>query len=51
MTSDPGNLAIEAMGITYHYSNGAESLRVLDSVDLSVARGEFIALVGPSGCG
>lgn len=30
---------------------GGKSLRVLDHLDLTVDRGELVALVGPSGCG
>lgn len=34
-----------------HYSRGGETVRVLESIDLSLARGSFIALMGPSGSG
>jgi ABC-type lipoprotein export system ATPase subunit len=36
--------------LTKTYSNGGE-LRVLDDVDLEVAAGEFVAVIGPSGSG
>jgi ABC-type nitrate/sulfonate/bicarbonate transport system ATPase subunit len=33
------------------FPSGKGSLKVLDGVSLSVADGEFVAIVGPSGCG
>jgi len=33
------------------YGDGPETVTALDSVDLTVERGEFIAIVGPSGSG
>ncbi len=33
------------------YGRGAAALRAVEDVSLSIARGEFIAVVGPSGCG
>ncbi|MEA3339794.1 MAG: ATP-binding cassette domain-containing protein, partial [Chloroflexota bacterium] len=37
-------------GLTKVYSDGTE-VRALDGVDLSIERGEFVAVVGPSGGG
>jgi putative ABC transport system ATP-binding protein len=37
--------------VTKVYGAGDEAVRALDGVDLSVRRGEMVALVGPSGCG
>ena len=34
-----------------HYSRGGETVRVLESIDLTLARGAFVALMGPSGSG
>ncbi len=34
-----------------HYSRGGETVRVLESIDLTLNRGAFIALMGPSGSG
>ncbi len=42
--------AAELLGVTKQYA-GAETVTALDSVDLSIARGEFVAVVGPSGSG
>lgn len=49
--SDPGELsgAIELSHVSYRYS--ADGPQVLDDVSLSVAPGEFLAVVGPSGSG
>lgn len=33
------------------YSSGPEEIRAVDNVSLSIARGEFVAVMGPSGCG
>jgi putative ABC transport system ATP-binding protein len=37
--------------VTLLYGDGAETITALDQVDLQVERGEFIAVVGPSGSG
>ena len=42
---------LELKGIVKTFASGAESLRVLDGVDLSVAAGETLAVTGPSGSG
>lgn len=34
-----------------HYARGGETVRVLESIELSLARGSFVALMGPSGSG
>ena len=43
------HLCLEALGMEFATRNG--SLRALDNVSLRVARGEFIAIIGHSGCG
>jgi ABC-type lipoprotein export system ATPase subunit len=42
---------IEAQGITKEYRRGSETVRALRGVDLSIAQGEFVAIIGPSGAG
>ncbi len=48
--SQPEAPAAELAALTKRYE-GAETVTALDSVDLSIARGEFVAIVGPSGSG
>ncbi len=42
---------IETRGLTREYRVGSSAVRALDRVDLSVYRGEFLAIVGVSGSG
>ena len=43
--------ALELTDITVNYSDGDSQVTALDHVNLSVAPGEFVAIVGPSGSG
>jgi ABC-type Fe3+/spermidine/putrescine transport system ATPase subunit len=45
------NVAIDIRGVSHAFDLDGSRLPVLDSIDLSVAAGEFVALLGPSGCG
>ncbi len=40
-----------ATGLVKRFTRGAETVTALDAVDLTVAAGEVVALVGPSGSG
>jgi peptide/nickel transport system ATP-binding protein len=42
-------LRVEDLSVHYHTEQGV--VRVLDGVDLAIARGEVVGLVGESGCG
>ena len=42
---------VACTGLSKHFREGAEAVRVLDEVTLSVGRGERIAIVGASGSG
>ena len=48
MTSEQGVPMIEFSGLTKRYAPGQT---VLDSVNLTISKGEFVSLIGPSGCG
>jgi putative ABC transport system ATP-binding protein len=45
------NLIIQATGVHKTYYTGQVSVPALRGVDLSVRRGEMVAVMGPSGCG
>ncbi|MGA1360573.1 MAG: ABC transporter ATP-binding protein [Gemmatimonadaceae bacterium] len=52
MSALPHGPVLEAIGVTKGYRGGDGSLlRILDGVDLTVAAGEMIAVVGASGAG
>lgn len=42
---------IRLEGLKKHYHNGFNVVKALDGVDLSISKGEFIAIVGKSGSG
>ncbi|WP_182865370.1 ABC transporter ATP-binding protein [Rhodopirellula sp. JC639] len=42
---------VELRGVSKSFRKGDETITPLDHVDLSIARGEFVSLMGPSGTG
>ncbi|HEY3317952.1 MAG TPA: ABC transporter ATP-binding protein [Coriobacteriia bacterium] len=46
-----GAAIIEGQGLTRIYGAGESAVTALDDVDISVAPGEYSAVMGPSGCG
>ena len=50
MSESNGNL-VTARGIDKTFKRGAETIHVLHELDLDIANGEFLALMGPSGSG
>lgn len=49
MTRDNAILRLQNVSRLYH--QGDETIRALDNVDLTLRRGEFVAIAGPSGSG
>jgi NitT/TauT family transport system ATP-binding protein len=44
-------LSLDVVGVSHAFALDGKSLPVLDQIDLSLAAGEFVAILGPSGCG
>jgi ABC-type lipoprotein export system ATPase subunit len=42
---------VEAAGLEKNYATGGVTVHALRGVDLSIRRGEMVAVMGPSGCG
>ncbi|SJM63973.1 Alkanesulfonates ABC transporter ATP-binding protein / Sulfonate ABC transporter, ATP-binding subunit SsuB [Gulosibacter sp. 10] len=49
--ASPAGAAIDILDATQAFRSGGGDLLVLDDVSISIAPGEFVALVGPSGSG
>ena len=45
------NEIIQATSVTKTYDTGTTKVNALNGVDLSIHRGEMVAVMGPSGCG
>lgn len=43
--------ALSLVNVSLEYPDGSSTLKALDHVDLTVAQGEFLSVVGPSGSG
>ena len=42
---------IELKGVSKIYKSGEHELRALDNVDMSIEKGKFVVILGPSGAG
>ena len=42
---------LQAIGLCRHYHRGPQTVKAVDEVDLTIARGEFLGIVGASGSG
>src|SRR5215469_15358309 len=42
---------VRAMGVTKEYDTGKLKVLALKGIDLTIGRGEVVAIMGPSGCG
>ena len=47
----PISVAIDVRDVNHAFKLHGSTLEVLDKINLTVAAGEFVALLGPSGCG
>jgi spermidine/putrescine transport system ATP-binding protein len=43
--------AVEARSVTKVFGSGADAVRALDGVSVTIRKNEFFTLLGPSGCG
>lgn len=51
MTAAPNGIAVRADHVSKHYQMGSALIRAVDDVNLDIASGEFVALLGTSGSG
>ena len=51
MTGGTDQPAVQLEGVEVSFGDGASRFVAVSNVDLSVAAGEFVAIVGPTGCG
>ncbi|MFN8075728.1 MAG: ABC transporter ATP-binding protein [Kineosporiaceae bacterium] len=51
VTAAPADGEVRLRGVTKVFGRGATSTTALQNVDLTIAPGEFVAVVGASGCG
>lgn len=46
-----GEIIIEGKGLKRYYHRGSEIVKALDGVDITIRKGEIVAILGPSGSG
>ncbi|MGH6929108.1 MAG: ATP-binding cassette domain-containing protein, partial [Dongiaceae bacterium] len=46
-----GAVAVEARNVSKVFGTGADAVRALDGVSVTIRENEFFTLLGPSGCG
>jgi len=51
MTNENSNKILQCTGLSKTYHDGTLNVEVLKNIDLSVDRGEMLAIIGPSGSG
>ena len=50
-SSGARHACVDLQGVSRHYRLGAETVRALDDLDLTIRYGEHVAIMGPSGSG
>jgi ABC-type nitrate/sulfonate/bicarbonate transport system ATPase subunit len=51
VAAQPVSVAVDIRAVSHQFRLSGSTLPVLDTIDFSVAAGDFVALLGPSGCG
>ncbi len=51
MHKPPDDSQIRARGLTVDFDTRAGRVRVLNDIDVDIAKGSFTSIIGPSGCG
>ena len=48
---DGSSAHLSASGVRHVFAQEGQSLTALDGIDLAVSKGEFLSIIGSSGCG
>ena len=49
--STHGDIMLSFRSVVKSFGEGSTEVRALTDIDLNIRRGEFVAIMGPSGCG